>query len=186
MKHLVFLLEELSARRFLESVMLRITPSCRITYLHFEGKSDLEKNIVRKIKYWREPDSLFVILRDQDKGDCREIKSRIRKLCEESGKSDDCIIRMVCRELETFFLGELSAVELACSRKGLAKKFQGKEAFRNPDNIEKPSHKLDSLMAGNYVKTRDAEAIGRHISLELGVNTSPSFNCLLKSLITLK
>jgi hypothetical protein len=56
------------------------------------------------------PDSFFVVLRDQDSGDCLEIKERLMALCGRAGK-EDALVRIACRELESFYLGDLKAVE---------------------------------------------------------------------------
>lgn len=77
MKHLVFLLEEPSARDLLQGLLPRIVPeSVHVQYLVFEGKQDLEKQLVAKMKRWLLPESAFVVLRDQDAADCHEVKRR--------------------------------------------------------------------------------------------------------------
>ena len=35
-----------------------------------DGKDDLERSIPRKLRGWREPGVRFVIVRDNDRGDC--------------------------------------------------------------------------------------------------------------------
>jgi hypothetical protein len=67
MKHLVFLLEEPSARDLLEGFLPTFLPDheLAIRYLVFEGKQDLENQLVRKLRHWNVPNSSFVVLRDQ-------------------------------------------------------------------------------------------------------------------------
>ena len=51
MSEIVFFLEELSAQALLESIIPKIlahAPSCR--FVVFEGKQDLENNLVRKMR----------------------------------------------------------------------------------------------------------------------------------------
>lgn len=51
MKTIVFLLEELSARVLLEGLMPRLLgPSVATRYLVFEGKQDLERQLVRRLR----------------------------------------------------------------------------------------------------------------------------------------
>ena len=76
----------------------------------FEGKRDLDKRLGRKIRGYRKPGAQFMILRDQDSGDCMAIKQQLRGLIPEH-RHNDCVIRIVCRELESFYLGDLRAVE---------------------------------------------------------------------------
>ena len=53
MKTLVFLLEEPSAREMLKGILKKLLPG-DITpqYMVFEGKRDLEKRLVRRIRGW--------------------------------------------------------------------------------------------------------------------------------------
>lgn len=46
-------------------------------FVVFEGKQDLERQLVRKLRLWRIPDCRFFVLRDQDSGDCRLIKRNL-------------------------------------------------------------------------------------------------------------
>ncbi len=58
MSTLVLLLEEPSARALLEGLLPRIlSTKVEIIYLVFEGKQDLEKNVTRKLRGWRRPDT---------------------------------------------------------------------------------------------------------------------------------
>ena len=109
---LVFLLEERSMKELLEVLLPRIIPET-VTFkcIHHEGKQDLEKSIPRKLKAWKTA-GRFVIIRDQDSGDCVEIKNNLKNLSNKSGRSDT-LIGIVCHELESWFLGDLAAVEKA-------------------------------------------------------------------------
>ena len=121
MRTIVFFLEEPSAKEMLEGVLPRFLPGgLQVRYFVFRGKQDLEKNLKRKLRAWRLPDSLFVVMRDQDNGDCLAIKTRLIDLCSETGK-DKVLIRVACRELESFYLGDLRAVEKGLELKGIEK-----------------------------------------------------------------
>lgn len=102
MKTMVFLLEEPSAREMLEGIRPKIQPPDTVwTYMVFRGKQDLEKNRVRRMRGWLKPDSLFVVIRDQDAGNCVDVKKKLVSLCREAGK-DKALVRIACRELESF------------------------------------------------------------------------------------
>ncbi len=62
MKNLVFMLEEPSARAMLQGLLPRLLPD-EVTYrcVVFEGKQDLEKNLVRRIRGYSVPNSTFIV-----------------------------------------------------------------------------------------------------------------------------
>jgi hypothetical protein len=109
----VFLLEEPSAKALLESLLPRVLQEgthCR--FIPFEGKQDLEKQLMRRIRGYQNEQARFIVLRDQDSHpDCKAVKAKLLELCEQSGKAARCLVRVACRELETFYLGNLQAVE---------------------------------------------------------------------------
>ena len=78
MKEWVFFLEELSARAMLEGLLPRIAPQwADIRYIVFEGKQDMEKQLVRRMRSYRNTDAHFIVIRDQDSGNCQVIKARL-------------------------------------------------------------------------------------------------------------
>lgn len=163
-KKIVFLLEEVSAKELLNGILPKILPSgISFQCISFEGKSDLEKNIPRKIKGWREPDVKFVILRDQDSGDCGTIKNGLKALASNAGRNDT-LVRIACRELESWYLSDLNAVEQALNISGLSKKQRGAK-FRSPDKLEYPSRELEKLTDGLYQKVSGSKAISSYLDL---------------------
>ena len=109
---IVFMLEEPSAKSMLQVIVPKIIPKhIQVQYVSFDGKTNLEKELERKLRWWLEPDTCFLIMRDQDLEDCRVLKDRLLKIVEKSGKESVSVIRIACHELETFFLGDLVAVE---------------------------------------------------------------------------
>ena len=179
MKSIVFFLEELSARRMLEGVLPRLIPSdVNVHYVVFQGKSDLENQLVRKLRFWLLPDSVFVVLRDQDAGDCHVIKRKLAELCLQAGKSE-ALVRVACHELESFYLGDLDAVEQGLGIRGLAAK-QRQSKYRTPDKLSSPALELNKLTSGKYQKVAGSRAIGGHLNLEK--NSSRSFTALLSGI----
>ena len=179
MKSLVFFLEELSARRMLEGVLPRLIPSdINVHYVVFQGKSDLEKQLERKLRFWLLPDSIFVVLRDQDAADCHVVKRRLAELCQQAGKSE-ALVRVACHELESFYLGDLAAVERGLGIRGLAAK-QGQSRYRTPDKLGSLSQELKKLTNGKYQKVAGSRVIGGYLNLEK--NSSRSFTVLLSGI----
>ncbi|RYU57051.1 DUF4276 family protein [Methylolobus aquaticus] len=177
-EHLVFLLEEPSAQDFLQGILPR-TLSREITphFIVFEGKQDLEKQLQRRIKGWLRPNSRFIVMRDQDSGDCVIIKKRLQDLCAATGNTD-IVVRIACRELESFFVGDWHAVAEAFEKPALTK-HDRKAKFRNPDNLVSPSRELKRIIA-DYQKRDGARRIAPHLTPAR--NRSQSFQVLWQSL----
>lgn len=173
MKELVFLLEEESAKSFLESFLPRIIDSSISTRLiAFEGKQDLEKHIIKKIRGYINQDARFIIMRDQDGNpDPKVIKTNLIDKCVAAGKANQSLIRIACRELETFYLADLAAVEHALNLKGLAK-HQSKAKYRSPDDYPNPSGELAILSKRSYQKVSHSRLIGLYINAENKRSTS--------------
>ena len=182
MKTIVFFLEEPSAREMLEGVLPRILPAnIQIRYLLFQGKQDLEKNLKKRLRGWRLPDSVFVVIRDQDSGDCKAIKTNLTNLCLEA-RREGVLVRIACRELESFYLGDLTAVEKGLGIRGLGKQ-QQKRKFRNPDALHHPAEELYRLTGNIYDKVVGSRAIAPYLNLD--TNCSKSFRVLLSGISNL-
>lgn len=55
--------------------------------LKYSGKSDLERNMVQKMKNWAYGNPTFIILRDADGANCIELKNRLSAMASRaSGK----------------------------------------------------------------------------------------------------
>lgn len=176
--HLVFLLEELSAKKFLDQFLPRWLPGdVSFDTLPHEGKSDLEKSIPRKLRAWKTPNTYFVILRDKDSGDCAIFKQRLVAMCAENNRPDT-LVRIAVHELESWFLGNLHAVGKAFGKDNLSK-LQVKKKFRDPDCIAAPAEEIKKLING-YQKTLGAKTIG--VVFPPDANCSKSFNVFLSGI----
>ncbi len=171
MIHLVFLLEEESAKELIESLMPRVFPDVSFRCIPFEGKQDLEKNIPIKLRGYKVPGSVFIILRDQDSGDCMAIKARLKDICN-SVPSAESLIRIACKELEAWYFGDLKAVEMALGVKNLSQCSKQKK-YKTPDCIVNPKKELKSLTKNKYSQVSGSREIGKYINCE--TNTSDSF-----------
>ena len=161
MKTIVFLLEEPSAQDALQGILPSILPADMTPqYLVFEGKQDLEKRMTRLLRSWLTPDTVFVVLRDQDSGDCRIIKERLVARCHEAGKPD-CIVRIACRTLEAWFVGDWAAVAEAFQQPKLAN-LHRKALYQEPDHLGDPVNELRKVIP-DYQKRDGARKIGKHL-----------------------
>ncbi|MFA7605617.1 MAG: DUF4276 family protein [Rhodocyclaceae bacterium] len=180
MSTLVFLLEEPSAKAMLEGVLPRLLPrQVEVQFMVFEGKQDLHKQLPKRMKFWQKPDTRFVVMRDQDSGDCRLIRQELLALCAQAGRPD-ALVRIACHELESFYLGDLLAVEQGLSMKGLSKQQESKK-FRAPDMLSNAAEELQKLTLGRYQKLAGSRAIGPLLDVG-GKNRSHSFNALVEGI----
>lgn len=171
MREVVFLLEEPSARRLLEELLPRILPAdVHLRFIVFQGKQDLEKGMARKLRAWQTPNSKFVVLRDQDTDNCKNVKALLQQKCVEGGKTD-ALVRVACRELEAWILGDLTAFALEFDVPRAAK-LKNKGKFANPDHLTKPVDELRKLYP-LYQKVDGARRMGKVLDRER--NQSASF-----------
>jgi hypothetical protein len=176
MKQLVFLLEEESMKALLDKLLPKILPeNTNFICIPHEGKQDLERSISRKLRAWNQPAN-FIIVRDKDGADCIEIKKRLVNLCQESIQGNNkFLVRIACHELESWFLGDLSAVQKAFQIKKLSEQQQNKK-YKHPDKLSNASQELEKLVKG-YRKVSGAEKIATYMTIDQ--NRSHSFNCFI-------
>ncbi len=174
MKELVFLVEGEAEKCLLDELMPRLLPEdVGYRVIPFQGKQDLEKRMGLKIRAYQNESARFVVLRDQDSyTDCRALKKGLEARCQASGKAAQCLVRIACTELETFYLADLAAVGRALDMPNLSK-HQESRKFRLPDTLGSPSRELRSLTKSRYEKRSGSRAIGQY--LDLDNDRSPSF-----------
>ena len=171
---LIFLLEEPSMKTLLDRLLPRLFPDW-VEGRHFqciphEGKSDLDRSIPIKLRAWRIPDDRFVIVRDNDNADCIDLKARIKAICVANGRPET-LIRLVCQELESWYIGDLQALAEAFGDPKLDSPALRKR-YRDPDRWQKPSLELKRLIP-NFQKGSGARAMAVRLR-EFG-NRSRSF-----------
>ena len=164
-------------RDLLNGLLPRLFPELSFQFLVFEGKSDLEKNIPRKLRAGWPPGVRFVVLRDNDGADCVQLKQRLLRSCQTAGRGDT-LVRVVCQELEAWFLGEPDALADAFENERL--RGSGRKArFRDPDTVQKPSKAIKRLVP-EFQKGSGARMMANFLSRER--NRSKSFQVLLSGL----
>ena len=174
MEKIVFLLEEESMKKVLMVILPKLMPQSYIFQcVHHNGRSALEKSIRIKTKGWREPNVRFVIVHDKDSADCKILKSKIFNMIFET-RRPDTLIRIVCTELESWFLGDLNAVEEAF-HVDLSKK-KNKTIYKNPDVISNAKQELRRLVP-QYQPISGAERISKF--LDINRNRSKSFQVFI-------
>lgn len=181
MKTLVFLLEGQSEKIFLEKFLPRAFPclnneekSYHPVFITFSGKSDLINRVARKIRGWLTPNSFFIVICDQDHGDCCKTKQQLLEKCKQANKHKNSTVRIACRELENWYLGDLAAVESAYALAGLAKKCRNKASFRNIDNLSGKAE-LQKITKNEYGEIEGSRLIAAKINPDYNKNKSHSF-----------
>ena len=180
MPDLVFIVEEPSKETFLRAFLSRfdIPPNVNVYYKAGTGFTEFPTLLTNTLHAWRTPGTRFLVLCDQDQRDCvarkRDLLARIPMRMR-----DRVTIRIVCDELEAWYLGDLAALTRA------APEFQGAavplEWRRPPDEIVHPSRLIARQMGRKKLKkVALARRIGAHMNAE--ANASHSFNLFLQTL----
>lgn len=162
-------------KRLLLGLLPRLFPGW-VEHEHFlcvkhDGKSDLDTSIPRKLRAWQFPGDRFVIVRDNDNANCLHTKARLSRLCADSGRPDS-LVRLVCQELEGWYLGELNALAQAYDDAKLNSPRMRKR-FADPDTWEKPSVELVRMIP-SFQKGSGASLMGQELLSGAG-NNSRSF-----------
>lgn len=164
-------------KALLRKILPKLAPDFRENehwlVIEHEGKSDLEKSFPIKVQQWQEPGVRFVILRDNDGGDCSVLKARL--LSRLPANAPDCLIRIVCQELESWLIGDKDALEAAypnATKHGFFKKL----AKADPDTLNNASE-LAGQFTGTKAKTIRAEEIASHMDPSRNRSTSFQVFC---------
>jgi hypothetical protein len=175
---IVILCEEPSMKTTLEKLLEKFFPHKIQGYdwqvLKFQGKNDLQRNIIPTMQKWDYNQPTFLILRDADGANCCQLKQDLSLLANESKKPYK--IRIVCQQLESWFMGDLDAISLAYPRIQIEK---NKQKFRNPDRLNNASEEL-SKITSDYTKLARAQKIAPHLAPEK--NVSHSFQVFYKTI----
>lgn len=161
----------------LDGLLPQLFPGLEFLCVPHDGKNDLERSIPKKLRAWREPGVRFMVVRDNDGGDCHQLKAHLLALCHD-GRRDDTLVRIPCQELEAWYFGEPEALAEAYFDERLLS-ISLKRRYRNPDTIVSPSSELAKLIP-EFQKVSGARKLASLLSRER--NRSTSFRVLLKGI----
>jgi len=177
MKKLVFLLEEPSMKELLSIILPKIIPdNYTFQCISHNGKRALERSIPIKTKGWKEPNVQFVIVHDKDAADCINLKNAIFNQIYETRRTDT-LIRIVCSELESWYLGDLEAVESGYHVN--LSKYKSKAVYRNPDAVVNAKQELRKLVPA-YQPINGSITIAQF--MDISKNKSHSFNVFINGI----
>ena len=197
--HIDFLLEEPSAEAALTAILPSIlSDNVSFDFHVFKGKEDLLKKLPERLKTYRRwipNDWRIVVLIDEDRKDCHELKANLEKAAHEAGfvtKSNappdedfQVVNRIAIEELEAWYFGDVEAMHTAYPR--IPINLQSKAKYRNPDAIQGgTSEALEHLLIqNNYYrgwipKPTVAQNIAQHMVPSR--NRSKSFQVFVEGL----
>ena len=188
MDRLEILVEEPSIAEVLRVILPKVLPegwklgqNCTIRY--HEGKQDLQLSVPRKIRVASQKDITtgFIILQDQDSSDCHELKAKLVNMCEEAQRGFNVVpykVRIVCHELEAWYLGDMDAIEKVFPRFH-TDNYRNRQKFRHPDHCVNPKLELKRLVS-DYSQITTAREIAQH--MDIRNNKSQSFQCFISSI----
>ena len=190
MDRLEFLVEEPSIAEVLKIILPKILPQGWILNENFfvrphQGKSDLKKSIPQKFKTFS---SLpfhtgIIVVQDQDANDCRQLKVELSDLCNQNNiKPCPYRVRIVCHELESWYFGDVQALESVFPHHFKAKQYKNKDLCKHPDNIITPKTRLKKIV-GEYPQIETANKIATQ--MDINNNKSESFNQFKNGILAL-
>ena len=174
---IVLLLEEPSMKELLDGLLPRLFPGLTFQCVPHEGKSALDKSLPRKLRAWREPGVRFVVVRDNDNACCTGVKEDLVQKCQDSGR-EDTLVRLVCQELESWYIGDLAAIAAAYPESRFDTP-ANHHRYMNPDKWHKPSVELERSIP-DFQKLEGARRMAKHLSAHS--NLSHSYNVFLSGL----
>lgn len=190
--HLEVLVEEPSAEAALRELLPRILgPEVAFRILPHQGKQDLLEKLPNKLRgyrHWLPEDWRIVVLIDEDRQDCKELKGRLESEAKRAGFSTrsspaarrdfQVLNRLAVEELEAWFFGDPEALRSAYP--GIPASLEYKAKYRDPDAVaggtwealERVLKQAGYFPAG-LAKIETARSVARHMDPER--NRSKSF-----------
>ena len=200
--HLEFLVEELSTEAALRYILPKMISSRDSFRIHpHQGKPDLLRKLPRKLRSYGQymhDDWRIIILLDEDRQDCKELKKRLEDMARHAGlvtktgagsiQDYQVMNRIAIEELEAWFFGDLEAIRKVYPR--VSSTLTKKKQYRNPDAIKGgTSEALDRVLkkAGYYPDRFPKIEVARKISVNMDPerNISKSFQVFRDAIVQL-
>lgn len=200
--HVVFLLEEPSAEAFLQGFLPKLLPAeTSWDLIAFQGKTDLLGKLearLRGYRPWMPNDWRIVVLLDEDREDCIDLKARMEAAAHAVGFSTkskpslqgrfSILNRISVEELEAWFFGDIPALVSAYPR--VSQHIGNRAAYRDPDAIEGGTWEAlerELQRAGYYGGGLPKIEVARNLAVHMDParNLSVSFRCFRAGLSAL-
>ncbi|HBE17276.1 MAG TPA: hypothetical protein DEG17_03250 [Cyanobacteria bacterium UBA11149] len=198
--HIEFIVEEYSAKEFLQNILPKILNTNSTFDIHaYRGKTDLVSKLPSRLKgykAWLPEDHLIVVLVDKDREDCLILKNKLEKIAIDAGlitksssgigQTFQVINRIAIEELEAWFFGDIQAITAAYP--GVSANLGTQAKYRNPDAIAGGTWEaLERILQkagyhqGGLEKNKAAREIARHMNP--ANNRSKSFQVFYHALL---
>jgi len=99
-------------------------------------------------------------MRDQDSCNCLEIKQNLVEKCERTKRR--FLVRILCHELENWYLADLRAIEQAYDLMNISNK-QNSSKFRDPDKLSNAKQVLRSIVS-QYQPISGSREISKYLN----------------------
>lgn len=139
-----FFVEERSAEVALEVLVPRIRADFDFRIHAYGGVNDMLAKLPRRLKGIAsciQPDHRVVVVRDQDRRDCKRLKLEIENIARKAGllpkgkqAAFHVLTRIAIEELEAWWFGDAAA--LAAEFPGVPASLASRRGFRDPDAIK--------------------------------------------------
>ena len=165
-------------KEVLNIILPKIIREQQYKIIPHEGKKDLQKALRKALPSLckqHEKYRLIVILHDQDQNRCQDIKGRLLQNLPSENDTVPIKIRIVCRELENWYLGDLEAISQAYPRFD-PKKHRHKTNFRDPDDSQGAfdllKKSIPEVKRKTITKVELAKMISPYMSVDHNLNKS--------------
>lgn len=177
----------------LKALIPKILGTATFKIYSFDGKYNLLRNLEARLRGYARMfeswgDAVVVVLVDEDRSDCKKLKSTLEAAAKNAGlgtlsqpRSGQVRVlnRIAVEELEAWFFGDPDALMKAYPR--VQRRTFPSKALRHPDTLGGGTWEaLERLLqkhnyhTGGLRKIQCAEDIG--VYMDIGNNASPSFN----------
>lgn len=135
--HLEVYVEEPSAKEALDVLVPGLIGPKNTFEVHpFRGKQQLLKEIPKRFRAyanWMPDDWRIVVLVDEDRQNCRELKQKLVDAASAAGIGSRVLCRVVVEELEAWFLGDVEAIRSVYPK--VPTTLARRAGLRDPDGV---------------------------------------------------
>lgn len=169
--------EEASMKETLKVILPKLGLSNgQFHVIEFKGVGNLERSLERQLRAISDPDARFLVLRDNDRGNCTNHKAKLSQMVRNAGRTEQTKIRIVCQMLESWFIADIAAL---IASKHLHREVPRRLVTCDPDLLDNPKRDLSRLRDG-YGEISGAKAIAPQ--LDLANRRSASFRHTIQAI----